>query len=99
MEFELILSVLRALVAQDLRGRYPAIQYVPPTGSFHIDILARVGESFAFGDIECEELEVEGIPVQVATPRMLYKMKKDTIRLQDRADAERLRQHYHLGED
>jgi hypothetical protein len=30
---------------------------------------------------------------------MLYKMKKDTVRLQDRADAERLRREFHLEED
>jgi hypothetical protein len=83
----------------DLRGQYPAIQYVPPQGAFHIDILARLGEAFRFEDIESEELDVDGIPVQVATPRMLYRMKKDTVRLQDRADADRLRRHYHLDEE
>jgi hypothetical protein len=35
----------------------------------------------------------------VATARMLYRMKKDTVRLQDRADAERLRQHFGLDEE
>jgi len=87
------------ITAEDLRGRYPAIQYVPPSGSFHIDILARLGEAFTFDQIDFEELEVEGVVVPVATPRMLYTMKKDTVRLQDRADADRLRRHYHLDED
>jgi hypothetical protein len=27
---------------------------------------------------------------------MLYRMKKDTVRLQDKADAERLRRHFHF---
>ncbi len=76
--------------ASDLAGAYPAIQYVPPTGEFHVDILARLGERYRYEDIESHEVEVEGIRVRVATPRMLYRMKKDTVRLRDRADAERL---------
>jgi len=87
------------ITAGDLSGAYPAIQYVPPDGPFHIDILARLGERFTFEDIESEELEVEGVPVHVATPRMLYRMKKDTVRLQDRADADRLRKHYQLEDE
>ena len=43
---------------------------------------------FVSDDIEVEERLVEGIRVPVATARMLYRMKKDTVRLQDRADAE-----------
>jgi hypothetical protein len=37
--------------------------------------------------------------VSVATPRMLYRMKKDTVRPQDRADAERIRESFDLRED
>jgi len=84
------------ITAEDLSGRYPAIQYVPPDGSFHIDILARLGETFAFEDIESEEREIEGVKVNVATPAMLYRMKKDTVRLQDKADAARLRDRFGL---
>ena len=87
------------ITGADLSGAYPAIQYVPPEGPFHIDILARLGELFSFEDIESEELEIDGVPVHVATPRMLYRMKKDTVRLQDKADAERLRRHYRLDEE
>jgi hypothetical protein len=82
--------------AADLAGDYPAIQYVPPSGTFHIDILNRLGEAFGFDDIEVETRGVEGIPVPVATPRMLYRMKKDTVRIQDKADAQRLRLHFKL---
>jgi hypothetical protein len=32
--------------ADELAGDYPAIQYVPPTGDFWIDILARHNETF-----------------------------------------------------
>jgi hypothetical protein len=85
--------------AADLGGDYPAVQYLPPDGTFSIDILARLGTAFDFESIESEEANVEGIVVPVATPRMLYRMKKDTVRLQDRADAERLRREFHLGDD
>jgi len=76
--------------AEDLAGTYPAIQYVPPEGEFHIDILTRLGDAFRYEDIETQEIEVAGVRARVATPRMLYRMKKDTVRMRDRADAERL---------
>ena len=85
--------------AADLGGEYPAVQYLPPDGNFSIDILARLGTAFDFESIESQETDVEGIVVPVATPRMLYRMKKDTVRLQDKADAERLRREFHLEDD
>ncbi len=36
---------------------------------------------------------------QVATPRMLYRMKRDTVRPQDRVDAQVLKQRFDLKED
>ena len=83
--------------AGDFLGDYPAIQYVPPEGDFHIDILNRLGEAFAWEDVEVEERRFEGLAVPVATPAMLVRMKSDTVRLQDRADAERIRARYGLG--
>jgi hypothetical protein len=83
--------------AADLGGEYPAIQYVPPDGGFSIDILAKLGAAFDFDAVE--DADVEGTVVPVATPRMLYRMKKDTVRLQDRADAERLRREFNLKDD
>ena len=41
---------------------------------------------------------VEGIKVPVATPATLYRMKKDTVRPIDRADAAALREKFGLGE-
>lgn len=82
--------------ASDLAGEYPAVTYVPPEGDFSIDILSRLGEAFAYADIEAQVLSFGGLRVRVATPAMLYRMKKDTVRLQDRADAERLREHFGL---
>lgn len=87
------------ITAEELLGDYPAIQYNPPEGTFHIDIMQRLGEAFGYEDIEVEILNVEGIQVPVATARMVYEMKKDTVRSQDRADAERLRVHFKLDED
>ena len=85
--------------ADDLCGDYPAVQYVPPDGRFPIDILVRLGEAFGFDDIETEMRSVEGIEVPVATPMMLFRMKRDTVRPQDRADAQRLRDYFDLEED
>lgn len=85
---------IEQISADDLAGAYPAIQYVPPTGEFHVDILARLGERYRYEDIEGQDMDVEGIRVRVATPRMLYRMKRDSVRLRDRADAERLLQRF-----
>jgi hypothetical protein len=84
----------------DLAGDYPALQYVPPEGDYWIDILSRLGDAFRFADLEAEILEVEGVRVKVATPRMLYKMKRDTVRPQDRLDAQMLKERFHIeGEE
>lgn len=90
---------IQEITSDDLGGPYPAVQYVPPAGLFHLDILARLGEAFSFDDIESEVLEIDGVPVRVATPKMLYRMKRDTVRLQDKADAERLREHFAIEDD
>ena len=84
--------------ASDLAGDYPAIQYVPPQGDFSLDILARLGEMFRFDNLEAEDVLVDGIKIRVATPRMLYQMKKDTVRPQDRVDAAALRQRFQLAD-
>lgn len=83
----------------DLSGAYPVIQYGPPNEDYVIDLLARLGEAFAFEDIDSEELVVEGVTVTVATPSMLYRMKRSTVRPQDRLDAESLRERFGLTEE
>jgi hypothetical protein len=85
---------LDEITADDLLGDYPAVQYVPPQGSFHIDILTRLGEAFAFDDLESERVDFDGLDVSVVTPKTLYRMKKATVRPQDWGDAERLRQRF-----
>lgn len=87
------------ITAEDLGGGYPAVQYVPPHGRYSLDILARLGEAFRFQDLESQELVVEGVRIRVATPRTLYRMKKGTVRLQDRVDAEALRERFDLEEE
>ncbi|HHQ48731.1 MAG TPA: hypothetical protein ENK19_07595 [Acidobacteria bacterium] len=77
-------------------ARYAVIRYGPPSGSFYIDLLGRIGEAFRFGDVESETVEVEGVPVNVATPRALYRMKRGTLREKDRQDAVALRTRFAL---
>lgn len=88
---------IREISASELLGDYPAVAYVPAEGPFHIDILTRLGEAFAFADLETQMLEFKGIPVCVVTPRMLHRMKRDTVRFKDQQDAEALRAKFGLG--
>ena len=87
------------ITSEDLQGDYPALQYTPPQGDYSLDILARLGEAFEYDDLDAEIIELDGIPVRVATPRTLYSMKKSTIRPQDRIDAEAIRARFNLDED
>lgn len=87
------------ITAGDLGGDYPAIQYVPPEGDFWIDILARLGERFRYDDIEWEEVTVDGIAVRVATPTMLYRLKRDTVQPLDKHDAAELKRRFSLEDD
>jgi predicted nucleotidyltransferase len=85
--------------AADLQGEYPAVQYVPPAGDLHVDILTRLGDAFRFEDLVSQRMDIGGITASVATPETLYRMKKGTLRLKDRADAELLRRRFGLEED
>ena len=87
------------ITAGDLLGEYPAVQYHPPEGAFHIDILTRLGEAFTFSDLELERVPYQDLTVSVVSSRTLYKMKKDTVRPQDRADADMLRRRFNLEQD
>ena len=85
--------------AVDLLGDYPSVRYAPPDGTFYVDILTRLGEAFAFADLETERVPFDGLTTTVVTARTLYLMKKDTARLKDRADAEMLRRQFRLDQD
>ena len=88
-----------AIVESDLAGDYPTIRYGPPDGSLTVDLLARLGERFGYDDIEAATVELEGAPVRTATPRMLYVMKRDTVRPLDHADAAALRRAFDLEDE
>ena len=60
---------------------------------------ARLGERFGYDDIEAAAVELEGVPVRAATPRMLYVMKRDTVRPLDHADAAALRRAFDLEDE
>ena len=87
------------ITSQDLLGDYPAVRYNPPSGSFYMDILTRLGEAFAFADLETERVPYQDLTVTVVTPSTLYKMKKDTVRPKDRIDAEVLRRTFDVERD
>ena len=70
----------------------------PPDAPYSLDLLSRLGEAFRYETIESEELLLDGIRIRVATPAMLYRMKKDTVRPQDRLDAEQPRRLFKLEE-
>jgi hypothetical protein len=82
------------ITADDLLGDYPAVQYVPPEGTFHVDVLTRLGTAFTFADLETQRVKFDDLEITVVTPRTLYRMKRDTVRLKDRADAELLRNRF-----
>jgi hypothetical protein len=82
--------------ADDLLGEYPAVQYGPPDGPFHIDLLTRLGERFEFSSLASERVDFGGVTVSVVTPETLYRMKKDTVRPKDHVDAERIALRYGL---
>lgn len=65
----------------------------------YLDILTRLGEATAFPDLEVETKDVQGTKVRLATPRTLYRMKKDTVRAIDRSDALALRVAFRLDDE
>jgi hypothetical protein len=87
------------ITAEDLGGEYPAIQYGPPGVDFTIDIVSRLGEAFRFDDLEIERVSVGPVEIAVVTPATLYRMKRDTVRLRDRDDAQRLAAAFDLDAD
>lgn len=90
---------LEDITAEDLCGDYPAVRYGPPEGTLYLDILTRLGELVTFDDLEVERREVDGVEVSVASPKTLYRLKRDTVRPIDRADASALRRTFELDEE
>jgi hypothetical protein len=90
---------IEQITSADLCGEYPAVRYGPPEGTLYLDILTRLGEKTLFSDLEAEDKELAGIRIRVATPRTLYRMKKDTVRAIDRSDALALRGAFDLEDE
>ena len=90
---------IEEITSADLLGDYPAIQYVPPEGTFHLDLLTRLGEAFAYDDLEIVRVPFADLTVSVVSPKTLYDMKKNTVRLKDRADAALLQDRFHFDEE
>ena len=87
------------ITAQDLSGEYPIIRYGPPSADYTIDILGRLGPEISFEDLEFETMRIGDANVKLATPKTLYRMKRDTVRPIDRIDAEVLKKAFHLEDD
>jgi len=87
------------IAADELLGEYPAVQYIPPAGGFHLDLITRLGDAFQYSDLEIMRVPFAGVTISVVSPRTLYRMKRDTVRLRDRADAALLRERFQLEED
>jgi hypothetical protein len=90
---------IAGITGHDLAGEYATIRYGPPGEGLVIDLLSRLGPAFAFGDLGAETLSLEGVPVRVATPATLYRMKKGTVRPMDRADAAALKEKFRIAEE
>jgi hypothetical protein len=87
------------ITAADLMGDYPALRYYPPSGDLFFDVMTRLGEAANFDNVEAQVKDVEGIRVRIATPKALYRLKKDTVRPLDRQDAAALRERFDLSDD
>jgi len=74
-----------SLTLEDLRD-YAVVRF-GTVDDFYIDLIAGIGEMFRYEDMEWEIREVEGVPVRIATPETLFRMKKDTVRPEDKRDA------------
>lgn len=79
-----------SITAGDLTGEYATVRYGPPVDEMVVDLMPRPGDAFRYEDLEATTRVLDGVPVRIATPRMLYRMKRDTLRPDDRRDAERL---------
>ncbi|MCK6530215.1 hypothetical protein L6R50_22535 [Myxococcota bacterium] len=49
--------------------------------------------------LEAQDVHIDGVLVRVATPRTLYRMKRDTVRPLDRIDAEAIRARFALRDE
>ena len=84
--------------ADDLMGDYPSVMYGPPDEEFSIDFLTRLGEIYSYDNLPSEIVPFGGRMVRVVTAPKLYEMKRNTIRLKDKADCVALNEKFHFEE-
>jgi hypothetical protein len=84
---------------EDLLSEYSVIRYGPPEGALTVDVLLRLGEAFRYEDLEWETRDLDGVPIRVATPRTLWRMKVSTLRAQDHVDAAMLKERFGIQEE
>jgi len=89
---------IEEIQASDLAGDYAVVRYGTPD-DFNVDLVSRIGEAFRFEDVESQVQEFGSVPVRIATPRMLYRMKRDTLRPIDHADAADLKAKFGIEDD
>lgn len=86
-------------ITPDELQRYGLVRYGLPEHDFVIDLTTRIGEAFAFADLESQVVDVGGVPVTIATPRQLIRMKRETGRPQDQVDVVRLREQFAIEDE
>lgn len=84
---------------EDLLGDYPSVRYLPPGTELFMDILTRLGEVATYDGLEIVEIEFNGVPVRLISPRMLFELKRDTVRTKDKLDAVLLNEKFNLNDD
>lgn len=67
------------------------VRYGTPD-DFYIDVMDRIGEAFTYEDLEYEVIEIDGIPVRIATIETLIKLKMGTLQEIDRLDVAMLQE-------
>ena len=73
-------------ITYDELMQYSVIRYGTPDG-FYLDIMTRIGEAADYYSIKREKKEIEGVTIQLASAESLFKLKKDTVRPEDKRDA------------
>lgn len=90
---------IESITTADLSGDYPVVRYGPPGETLVVDLVSRIGTAFSFDDLDAEIIDVEGVPVRVASPETLFRLTRDTVRPLDKADAAALKQKFALPGD
>lgn len=83
----------------DMVGEYPSVRYCPPDEKLYIDFVSRLEEMFHYDDLRAETHVIEGVPIRLATPETLNRMKRGIVRFKDWDDAAKLRQKFNLPEE